>query len=250
MRPFLSRIAAFLKPRRRWSQFSLKALFIVFTAVVCWVAWWVISSREEHIAINAILDQGGTVVYDFQIDLDTFERKPAAAVEPNWRTALRGVIGEEFFVRVVRVDMTGYSFTDEDLALLNNMRGLRFVWLSQTSVSDEAIERFREANPRVAVMYENGSLLGVTLIRQGKKTIVNSVVPRSPAAIHGIRQGDAIAESNGMSVRSPEHLRYLIVRQSVGDTVLLQIERGGQNKTFKLQLASQALLREPLTARP
>ncbi len=230
---------------RRWAQFSLKAFFIAFTAIVCWVAWWVISARAEHDAINAILDRGGTVVFDYQIDLDRHERKPATkAVEPTWRRALRDVLGEEFFVRVFQVDFSGSSFTDEDLDLLSSLGGLRTVMLSQTGITDEAIKRFMRANPRVGVIHDNAAFLGVTLIWQAKKTIVNTVMPRSPAAAGGLEQGDAIADMNGTRVRGPMHLWYLIVRQSVGDTVSLQIERGGQNKTFDLPLTSRAILRD------
>ena len=70
MRPFFSKIAAFLKPKRRWFQFSVRFLLLLTAAVAVWLGFTMKRVRDKEEAVRAIHDLGGTVRYDYQYDAD------------------------------------------------------------------------------------------------------------------------------------------------------------------------------------
>ncbi len=53
MRPFLSKIPAFLKPKRRWLQFSLRTLLVVTAIFALWLGWHVhgVQQRKEAVKL-------------------------------------------------------------------------------------------------------------------------------------------------------------------------------------------------------
>lgn len=49
--------------RRRWLQFSLRGFLVVLTLGCLWQGWKVERARKRGEAIDAIVDQGGLVIY-------------------------------------------------------------------------------------------------------------------------------------------------------------------------------------------
>jgi hypothetical protein len=56
------------KRKRRWFQFSLRSLLIVMLLVGIYLRWTVVKVERQSEAVKAILDDGGSVTYDYQID--------------------------------------------------------------------------------------------------------------------------------------------------------------------------------------
>ena len=51
---------------RRWFRFGLRTLLIFLTVLCVWLGFQVNAARRQHAAVQAILQAGGTVAYDYQ----------------------------------------------------------------------------------------------------------------------------------------------------------------------------------------
>jgi S1-C subfamily serine protease len=79
--------------------------------------------------------------------------------------------------------------------------------------------------------------LGVTA---GSGIVVAEVLPDSPAAKAGMRNGDLIDEVNGTAVVSGEQLRELVQKLPAGAEVAVRLTRGGKQKDLKVRLNGSA----------
>jgi S1-C subfamily serine protease len=66
--------------------------------------------------------------------------------------------------------------------------------------------------------------------------IVVRVVPGSPAASAGLKQGDVIVQAEGKSVNAPEDLISTVRDRQVGSTVTLQVFHGGAKHPVRVKL--------------
>jgi S1-C subfamily serine protease len=80
---------------------------------------------------------------------------------------------------------------------------------------------------------EGRNRLGVTA---GSGVIVAEVLPDSPAAKAGLRNGDLIDEVNGTAVISGEQLRDLVQKLPAGAEVPVRLTRAGKQKDVKVHL--------------
>jgi S1-C subfamily serine protease len=62
----------------------------------------------------------------------------------------------------------------------------------------------------------------------GGGALVTQVIPGGPADQAGLQQGDLITAVNTQPVAGPADIASVVDSRSVGDEVLLQINRGGQ----------------------
>jgi Leucine Rich repeat len=125
------------KRKRRWFQFSLRTLMI-FTVVCAVSAGWlgkrIEQKRNERVAVEAIVRLGGRVAYDY-------ERDSAKPHGPEW---LRGLLGEDFFTRIVGVDLCGCAtLTDAGLVNVKGMTELQTLNLFFTTTGDAGVENVR-----------------------------------------------------------------------------------------------------------
>lgn len=66
--------------------------------------------------------------------------------------------------------------------------------------------------------------------------VVGGVQQGSDAEAAGIEQGDIIAKFDGTKVKSSAHLKFLLYKHNIGDTIKLTILRGGKEKELTLKL--------------
>jgi serine protease Do len=66
--------------------------------------------------------------------------------------------------------------------------------------------------------------------------LVGEITPRSPAEKAGIKSGDVITAINGKKINDARELRLMIGTMAPGTKVNLQIDRGGQTKSFDVNL--------------
>jgi S1-C subfamily serine protease len=66
--------------------------------------------------------------------------------------------------------------------------------------------------------------------------VVTTVTPSSPAAQAGLRPNDVILRINGVAVNENPALTYQIASRSPGETVPIEIRRGGRAETLRARL--------------
>lgn len=69
--------------------------------------------------------------------------------------------------------------------------------------------------------------------------VVNSVDSGSDAEAAGLQRNDIITEVDGTTVKSSAHLKYLLYKHNIGDSVKLTIVRNGNEKELTLKLTHQ-----------
>ncbi len=79
--------------------------------------------------------------------------------------------------------------------------------------------------------------LAFGLPRETAGALVSYVVPRSPAAEAGLRDGDVIVEFDGKQVSDDRQLRLQISQTTPGKTPSVKLMRDGKDKTVEVRLA-------------
>ena len=99
-------------PRRRFFRYSLRTLFIVVTVFCVWMGIISKQAREQGLAVEAIQELGGEVVYEHE---STSSDPPG----PEW---LRRLIGDEYFFSVHGVDLKGWRVNTDSLPAISISR--------------------------------------------------------------------------------------------------------------------------------
>jgi hypothetical protein len=142
--------------RRRWLQFSLRSLFIVFTILIIWLGAWIQRAREQELAIKAIQRQCDilTVWYDDQFANETgngsgYGGTPGAGAggvvidlrRKSWIPAfVQARFGKDFFHDAISVAFTGARDQNELFQQAARLRHIEQL-TPHVSVRDEDITR-------------------------------------------------------------------------------------------------------------
>jgi hypothetical protein len=134
------------KPKRRWYQFRMRTLlvFVLLLSVpLSWFAWKLQKARRQREAVEAIVEAGGYVYYDFQIDETGAEITGAQPTAPVW---LRKSLGDDFFRAVTTVDLSGTQVTNTGLECLRGLNNLKELYLGGNLVTDAGLEHLKGMN--------------------------------------------------------------------------------------------------------
>src|SRR5262245_13991502 len=115
---------------KKWLRFSLRTMLLLITALCIWLGFQVNAARRQREAVTAILRNGGTVKYDFQLVIDPKipwnssykSLKDASPSGPAW---IRRLIGDEYFQDVVEVIFQDKAIPETDFAQLAKLPRLR-----------------------------------------------------------------------------------------------------------------------------
>jgi serine protease Do/serine protease DegQ len=80
--------------------------------------------------------------------------------------------------------------------------------------------------------------ISMTDVVGGEGAAIADVQADSPASKAGLRKGDVVTGFNGRPVRGAAELRARLGVVPVGDTVELQVQRGGEKRTLKAQIGA------------
>ena len=75
----------------------------------------------------------------------------------------------------------------------------------------------------------------VPLLPEIDGVLVTQVMPKSPAAEAGLKQGDVIVEFENKSVTHTDQLQELVARSKIGQALTLTVQRGHQIEQFSIQ---------------
>ena len=130
------------KGKRFWFVLRMVILAILVVLLFAWGPWQ--AAREQKAAVDQIEQLEGKVYYDYQLD-DSGE--PIEGAQPSGWSALRLLLGADFFDTVVEVDLSG---TEPDEAAVESLKGLsnlKKLDLRGTKVTQQAVEGFQAALP-------------------------------------------------------------------------------------------------------
>ena len=114
--------------RRRWFRFGLRTLMLALTVLCVWLGFKVNAARRQREAVQAILQAGGEVAYDYQTVPvpsvpDSFNiNRNATLSAPTW---LRSLFGDDFFCNVILVNFNNGLSPDFDLDRLASLPSIR-----------------------------------------------------------------------------------------------------------------------------
>ena len=70
--------------RRRYRQFSLHTFLVVLTLVCVWFGWQVNRANQRRQAVDWVLQMGGEVQYDYEVDDAGDPIADAKPTSPEW----------------------------------------------------------------------------------------------------------------------------------------------------------------------
>lgn len=120
------------KRRRRWYQYSLRAMLVfvlLFSIAMSWLGAELRRARNQLRAAKAITKAGGSIGY---VDANT--------KVPEW---LQQLVGKEFFRDLVRVSLAGTHVNDTVVAQLEGLTTVTTLYLDGTQATDTGLEHLQ-----------------------------------------------------------------------------------------------------------
>ena len=154
------------KPHRRRLQFSLRTLLVVVTVLtvpVGWVGWKRGQVRKQRPTITWVEEMGGNVSFRSRIGTD--ERSWWEELTDKWfGGTVRFVSLEDTQVSDLSplsplADLKSLRFIDlqntqvSNLSPLAELKSLEVLWLQSTRVSDEQVQKLRQALPNCKISH-------------------------------------------------------------------------------------------------
>ncbi len=65
--------------------------------------------------------------------------------------------------------------------------------------------------------------------------VIYQVIPGSPAAQAGLREGDVILQIDALAIKKPEDLQKAVLAHKIGDRISVVVQRGQEQKTFTVE---------------
>ena len=119
-------------------RYGVRELLLLLTFVCIFLARQTHLARQQKQAVVSILEGGGSVVFDYQVDIDksyALKKAPQLPV-PEWLCRL---VGEEFFVDVIYAQLPTNQAIQAGLPHIDSLRGLRILELRGTALDDEGL---------------------------------------------------------------------------------------------------------------
>ena len=132
--------------RRRFLQFSLRALLVFVLLVSLGMSWLGVKldrARKQREAVKVIVGAGGEVYYDYHYGDSPDSTVPDPYAEPSAPEWARALLGDHFFFEVVCVSVYGGDFGDDEAIYLAGLTSLQKLWLPSTQISDVGFERLK-----------------------------------------------------------------------------------------------------------
>lgn len=94
-----------------------------------------------------------------------------------------------------------------------------------------------------------GAYLGISFDTGEKGVKISQVLPNTPAAKVGLRAGDVILELAGVKVETNEVFLKTIAQYKPGDSVTLKVQRGDNDREFRVTLGNRPPIRSEVQNR-
>jgi hypothetical protein len=136
--------------------------------------------------------------------------------------------------------LEGKAIDDAVVKFFEEKESLLFVQFLNTKVTPAAIDSLKACHPEANVHVRGQALLGVVAVREKHPSgvLVQNVEPGTAAFAAGIVAGDVITSIGGNSIPDFDRLTAHIAQHTPGETVPVEILRGGQRKKLAVTLGS------------
>jgi hypothetical protein len=143
------------EPARKFRfRFSLRALFVLISAVALLLGWYGVRVRQQRLAIEALEKLGGGITYAHQYKDG---RWPGPSANPDFNAPvpgpkwLRAIIGDDLFVTPVALSLdrsaepTGVSekINNDEFIHVGKLSALQFVSLTNANIDGECLKHLR-----------------------------------------------------------------------------------------------------------
>ncbi|MGB7326308.1 MAG: hypothetical protein WBD31_15650 [Rubripirellula sp.] len=108
--------------------------------ILCWAAVQLRRGKRQRLAVEAIVDSGGSVGYDFQLTRRHHPDRKASSAVPAF---LRLLCGVDAFHRVEYVVLSGPDVCDDLLSHLVDLPNLRRLFIAGDAVTDDGLGHLR-----------------------------------------------------------------------------------------------------------
>ena len=179
---FILSSSAFSMRRFITLQFSLRAFWLTAIVVGTAVGWYVNRAQRQFHATQLILSQGGSIYYDYQIDSSKLHHETIRAVRgPSRRpwvmsdaplpgvSALRDLLGIDYFATVVGVEVREHSGSVSDLSVLEKLPNLRWVDIMLSYSSDCDFSALSNLTEVIRIEIHNTNFKDLTFIQDVHK---------------------------------------------------------------------------------
>lgn len=119
--------------RKRLLRFSLRTMLVVVTVLCVVLAWKVRQAERQKAAVAWLLEAGGNVTYDFELDSEGRRIPGAELPGPEW---LRELVGVDYVATVIGVDFRTFVFEGTDLSPLATLSSLHWLFLANNGTTD------------------------------------------------------------------------------------------------------------------
>lgn len=134
-------------------RLSIRMMMLLIGVVSCVLGSVVHRARVQRQTVQAIRARGGMVEYDYQYDFRRNRR--VSSGKPSRPVWLQRALGDDYFHDVVCVAMERDP-TDADLALLENLRHVRFLYLGGGRITDDGLRHLRNlTSVRLLILWGN-----------------------------------------------------------------------------------------------
>ena len=161
------------KPRRRWLRCSLITLLVLVASAgigMSWIAHRLQLSMRQQEAMEAILEAGGRVKCDFEIDQSGNPLPQAPPPRPAWQ---RYWIGDDLGTNVVEAEVQA----DTVLERIKDLPQLRQLRLSSKGITDAGLGHLEQV-PQLETLHLERTQVTEQGVRQLQKALPNCRIVR------------------------------------------------------------------------
>jgi len=184
-------------------------------------------------------------------------------------TVIETVLPEHGLIRLVQINISDWTGTNEDLKCLadlsdhrffridgaaadndtakifENMENLALIQLVNTRVTLSAVDAIKERRPKAVVYVKNRALLGIVGATNPRGVLVSDPRAGLGAANAGIVAGDIITHIDGEAVKDFDRLTARVAQFEPGKVIDVTLFRGEEKLTKKVTLSDWATQPQP-----
>lgn len=226
-----------LLPGRNGADVKLPFRQVVQAANQCAVR---VKCNNQDVAIGTIVGPDGWILTKAT---EVLAATPEIAAKGKITCRLRD--GRELEARIVglqpKLDLAMLKIDAVNLPIIawNPLQPTVGQWLATAGLDDDPLAIGIVSVPRRAIP-PTGGVIGIMLAEKNGKSVIESVLPNTPAAVAGLKANDIVTQINGESAPNLAELRNIFGRHKPGETIRLTIQRGQQTLELVLKMVKRS----------